>query len=45
MTESSGTRQNKLILPYVDLGIEYFDLSMKSRDDTNDQINTECARL
>ena len=36
--------KNKLILPYVDLGIEYFDLSMKSRDDTNDQITIECAK-
>ncbi len=36
--------KNKLILPYVDLGIEYYDLSMKSRDDTNDQITVDCAR-
>ena len=30
--------KNKLILPYLDLGIEYYDLGMKSRDDTDDQI-------
>ena len=36
--------KNKLILPYVDLGIEYYDLSMKSRDDTNDQITVDCAK-
>ena len=36
--------KNKLILPYVDLGIDYFDLSMKSRDDTNDQITVDCAK-
>ena len=36
--------KNKLILPYVDLGIEYYDLSMKSRDDTNDQITIDCAK-
>ena len=30
--------KSKLILPYLDLGIEYFDLGMKSRDNTNDQI-------
>ena len=24
--------KNKLILPYLDLGIEYYDLGMKSRD-------------
>ena len=28
--------KNKLILPYLDLGIEYYDLGMKSRDDTDD---------
>ena len=36
--------KNKLILPYIDLGIEYYDLSMKSRDDTNDQITVDCAK-
>ena len=36
--------KNKLILPYIDLGIEYYDLSMKSRDDTNDQITIDCAK-
>ena len=36
--------RNKLILPYIDLGIEYYDLSMKSRDDTNDQITIDCAK-
>ena len=36
--------KNKLILPYVDLGIEYYDLGMKSRDDTNDQITIDCAK-
>ena len=36
--------KNKLILPYVDLGIEYYDLSMKNRDDTNDQITVDCAK-
>ncbi len=36
--------KNKLILPYVDLGIEYYDLSMKSRDNTNDQITIDCAK-
>ena len=35
--------KNKLILPYLDLGIEYFDLGMKSRDDTDDQITIDCA--
>ena len=35
--------KNKLILPYLDLNIEYYDLGMKSRDNTNDQITIECA--
>ena len=35
--------KNKLILPYLDLGIEYYDLGMKSRDDTDDQITIDCA--
>ena len=35
--------KSKLILPYLDLGIEYYDLGMKSRDNTNDQITIESA--
>ncbi len=35
--------KNKLILPYLDLGIEYYDLSMKSRDNTDDQITIDSA--
>ena len=35
--------KNKLILPYLDLGIEYYDLGMKSRDNTDDQITIDCA--
>jgi len=35
--------KNKLILPYLDLGIEYFDLGMKSRDNSNDQITIDSA--
>ena len=35
--------KNKLILPYLDLKIEYFDLGIKSRDKTNDQITIDCA--
>ena len=35
--------KNKLILPYLDLGIEYYDLGMKSRDNTDDQITIESA--
>ncbi len=35
--------KKKLILPYLDLNIEYYDLGMKSRDNTNDQITIESA--
>ena len=35
--------KNKLILPYLDLGIEYYDLGMKSRDNTDDQITIASA--
>ena len=35
--------KNKLILPYLDLKIEYYDLGMKSRNDTSDQITIDCA--
>ena len=35
--------KNKLILPYLDIGVEYFDLGMKSRDNTDDQITIHSA--
>jgi len=35
--------KSKLILPYLDLGIEYYDLGMKSREDTDDQITIDAA--
>ena len=35
--------KNKLILTYLDLGIEYYDLGMKSRDNTDDQITIDSA--
>ncbi len=35
--------KKKFILPYLDLGIEYYDLGMKSRDNTNDQITIDAA--
>ena len=35
--------KNKLILPYIDLGIDYYDLGMKSRDNSNDQITIDAA--
>ena len=35
--------KNKLILPYLNIGIEYYDLGMKSRDNTDDKITIDCA--
>ncbi|MFZ9968435.1 MAG: NADP-dependent isocitrate dehydrogenase [Bacteroidia bacterium] len=36
--------KNKLILPYLDLKIEYYDLGMESRDATDDQITVDAAK-
>jgi len=35
--------KNKLILPYLDLDIKYYDLGIKSRDNTSDKITVDCA--
>lgn len=35
--------KNKLILPFVDLDIKFFDLGVESRDETNDQITIDAA--
>ncbi|SBS85847.1 isocitrate dehydrogenase [NADP], mitochondrial, putative [Plasmodium ovale] len=35
--------KEKLILPYVDVKIKYFDLSIENRDRTNDQITLDAA--
>jgi isocitrate dehydrogenase len=35
--------KEKLILPYLDLDIKYFDLSVTSRDATDDQITVDAA--
>jgi isocitrate dehydrogenase len=35
--------KKKLILPYLELKIEYFDLGIKSRNNTSDQITVDCA--
>jgi isocitrate dehydrogenase len=36
--------KNKLILPYLDLNIKYYDLGMKSRNDTDNQITIDSAK-
>ena len=35
--------KDKLVLPYLDLNIKYFDLSMEHRDATNDQVTIDAA--
>ena len=35
--------KEKLILPYLDLDIKYYDLGMESRDKTEDQITVDAA--
>ena len=35
--------KNKLILPYVDVDIKYYDLGMEHRDATNDQVTVDAA--
>jgi isocitrate dehydrogenase len=35
--------KDKLIHPYLDLNLEYYDLSVQSRDATNDQITIDSA--
>ncbi len=35
--------KEKLILPYLELDIKYFDLGIESRDKTNDQITIDAA--
>ncbi|MEM3703435.1 MAG: NADP-dependent isocitrate dehydrogenase [Candidatus Bathyarchaeia archaeon] len=35
--------KEKLILPYVDLKVEYYDLHIRRRDETNDQITVQAA--
>lgn len=35
--------KDKLILPYLDLDIKYYDLGMEYRDQTNDQVTVDAA--
>ena len=36
--------KDKLILPYLDVDLEYYDLSIQKRDETDDQITIDAAR-
>ncbi len=38
-----GVIKEKLISPFVDLKVEYFDLGLKARDDSDDRITYESA--
>jgi isocitrate dehydrogenase len=35
--------KDKLILPYLDIDLKYYDLGIQARDDTNDQITVDSA--
>ncbi|MCZ0211559.1 isocitrate/isopropylmalate family dehydrogenase, partial [Streptomyces sp. UMAF16] len=35
--------KDKLILPYIDVDIQYFDLGIEHRDATNDQVTIDAA--
>src|SRR5215469_15649010 len=35
--------KEKLILPYLDIDLKYYDLSVEKRDETNDQITIDSA--
>src|SRR5438477_2553051 len=35
--------REKLILPYLDVDLKYFDLGIQKRDETNDQITVDAA--
>jgi len=35
--------KDRLIMPFVDVDIKYYDLSIQNRDATNDQVTVDCA--
>src|SRR5215213_7925630 len=36
--------RERLILPYLDIDLEYYDLGVQKRDETNDQITIDSAK-
>lgn len=36
--------KEKLLLPYLDMDIDYYDLHVKHRDDTDDQVTVDAAK-
>ena len=35
--------KDRLIYPYLDIDLKYYDLSIQKRDETDDQITVDCA--
>jgi isocitrate dehydrogenase len=35
--------RERLILPYLDIDLKYYDLSIEHRDETDDQVTVDCA--
>jgi isocitrate dehydrogenase len=38
-----GFIKEKLILPYLDIDLKYYDLGIEYRDETNDQVTVDAA--
>lgn len=36
--------KNRLILPYLDVNLDYYDLGIEHRDETDDQVSVDAAR-
>lgn len=36
--------KNKLIFPYLELDVKYYDLGLENRDATDDQVTVEAAK-
>ena len=36
--------RERLILPYLDIDLKYYDLAVEKRDETDDQITIDCAK-
>ena len=36
--------KDKLIKPYLDIDLKYYDLGMENRDKTNDQVTIDCCK-
>ena len=36
--------KDKLILPYLDIDLKYYDLSIQKRDETDDKITVDARR-